>query len=319
MFRGSAMFRVGAYVTLYKDWPAAQRCVDAIAHQTHPIEAIFIVDNSPSSLAHQLSSSLIESLYCPENIGIAGGLHKGIEWADKKGYDFLWTFDQDSEPSPACLEQLLSAYCNIATAQKPIGMIAPAVTDPQVADFIHPVCFEKSGFRHMVVELSSLTEPFECDAPITSGTLISLSTTRRVDPPSADFFIDGVDFAYGLALREAGYHNIVVPAAKMAHRFGVSATAKLWRYSKRVQHYSALRYYYICRNHTHIALKHSQGWHKAVCIIKRLKFLTTRLVAIALFEPDQKAAKLRACLLGTYYGLLGRLDRQFHSNEPRID
>ncbi len=102
----SSTYSVAAYITAYEDAEALHACLTAIKAQSYPVQQMVVVDNSPerSLLAPQYQSDpTILVWFHPENIGIAGGLKLAIAWALQQGYDFLWTFDQDSVPAPDCL------------------------------------------------------------------------------------------------------------------------------------------------------------------------------------------------------------------------
>lgn len=46
-------------------------------------------------------------------------------------------------------------------------------------------------------------------------------------------------------------------------------------------------------------------------MLNRAKFLLSRILFVFVLEPDAKGHKIRACIRGTYYGLLGNMDKQF--------
>ena len=126
-------------------------------------------------------------------------------------------FDQDSEPAPNCLELLLKTYAEVATQDYPIGILAPQAIDARTGVTIEPGLFLGDHFQdHKALGVRKL---FECDTPITSGSLLWLSTTAQVAPPDPKLFIDGVDLDYGPRLRRTGFHNLIVPVSTMQHRF----------------------------------------------------------------------------------------------------
>lgn len=303
-------YNVAAYITAYEDEIALNDCVTALRSQSYLLKQILIVNNSlqPLHLAEQNDADQrIVIWHHPENIGIAGGMALAIQWAVQHGYGFLWTFDQDSAPAPDCLERLLKAYAELETENYAIGMMAPTAIDARTGQTVKPSLFLGDRFRGF--EPVNPTIPYECDAPITSGALVSLKTVDRVEPPDAGLFIDGIDLDYGLRLRQAGFHNFVVPGAAMYHRFGVPFQVELLGRKKVLQLYSPLRYYYICRNHTYLELRHAQGWHWFTCSLRRMKFLLMTLLKILAFDTGSKWQKAIACIIGTYHGFLGKLGK----------
>ncbi len=312
------VYNIVAYVTAYKDRAALHQCIRSIQKQDYLIQKIVIVDNSPVSIVKGLVPTKEESgpaiiawLY-PNNIGISGGLNKLLQWATSQEYDFVWLFDQDSKPKPDCLRQLIQAYAHLVV-RYPIGIVAPTVIDPTTQETINPTCFLKDRFES--VEPPEKEQPYECDAPITSGSLLCLNTLTSVPPPDVRLFMDGVDFDYGLRLKQAGYKNFVISQAVMSHRFGYPTEIVVFGRVKVRQAYSALRYYYICRNHTYLELKFSHGLYKLTCVLRRMKFLGSQLFWISMTKNQDKLKKARACLQGTYYGLLGNLNQQFYDDD----
>ena len=303
-------YKVAAYITAYEDAIALNECVAALRSQSSLIEQILIVDNSLQPLhltAPNDANERIVIWHHPENIGIAGGLVLAIHWAVQHEYDFLWTFDQDSAPASDCLEKLLQAYGALATEDYAIGMMAPTAIDARTGQTVKPSLFLGDRFRGFLPD--NPIAPYECDAPITSGALVWLKTVDRVEPPDVGLFIDGIDLDYGLRLRQAGFHNLVVPDAAMYHRFGVPFQVELFGRKKAFQLYSPLRYYYICRNHTYLELRHSKGWYRFTCSLRRMRFLLLTLLKIVAFDSGSKLQKAIACFVGTYHGFLGELGK----------
>ena len=303
-------YTVAAYITAYEDAIALNECLTAIRSQSFPIKQIIIVDNSPRSLNLLDDNRAGDRLliwHHPENIGIAGGMALAIQWTVQRGYDFLWTFDQDSAPAVDCLERLLEAYAELATETYAVGMMAPTAIDARTGQIVKPSLFLGDRFRGFLP--ANPITPYACDAPITSGALVWLQTVDRVAPPNVGLFIDGIDLDYGWRLRQAGFHNLVVPNAAMYHRFGEPFQVELCGRKKVFQLYSPLRYYYICRNHTYLELQHSKGWYRFTCCLIRLKFLLLTLLKILVFDSDAKPQKAIACIMGTYHGFLGKLGK----------
>lgn len=296
---------VAAYITAYQDGPAVRRCVAALRAQTVPVQRVLVVDNSPVPVIEP--DEFVEVCHQPDNIGVDGGLRIALAWALAAGYELLWTFDQDSAPLPDCLNKLLTVYQS--RADERLGIIAPLPIDKRVNQIIHGADFLRDHFA--TSRQYHPEQPYPCDAPITSGALIVLAAARQTPPPRTDLFIDGVDWDYGMRLRQAGFVNLIVPQAVLEHRFGEPRLTRLLGRPYVFQQYSPLRYYYICRNHTFLGLHYAHGWRKLTAVLQRLAALALLGVLIGCFEPDEKLKKTRACLRGTWHGLWGRLGKRY--------
>jgi rhamnosyltransferase len=300
--------KIAAYITCYQDEKSTNICIRAIKSQSIEVTNIFIVDNSNPPLSLDSNNHLLLINHYPNNIGIAEGLAKALEWSAEQRYDFLWVFDQDSVPSPDCLERLLETYQKLYRHEDyKIGITAPTPIDSTTGETISGAIFIKDRF--IGAKHDSTIDFYECDAPITSGSLISLSVANVVSPPRFDLFIDGVDFDYGLRIKQQGFHNIIVPNAIMYHGFGNPDRVKLLNKDISIQQYSPLRYYYICRNYTYLELSNAQGYYKFTSFIHRIKSMLSKITLIFLYSKDSKILKIWACLIGTYHGLIGKLGK----------
>jgi rhamnosyltransferase len=249
----------------------------------------------------------------PENIGISGGLRIGLQSAILQNYDFLWTFDQDSQPEPDVLEKLISYYDQLTSLGKKVGIIAPLPIDCKTGQIWHGIVFEK--YRFIESPISQKEKIFyKCDAVITSGSLVSLTAAQNTSLPEEGFFIDAVDWEYCLKFQHNNYEIYVIKDAVLKHRFGESQLIKtiLTKREVAVYHYSSLRYYYMCRNHTFVETRLAAIHHSLFrSILHRLKFLVIILVKIIFYEPPFSWLKIWACLRGTYDGFLGSLGKNW--------
>ena len=301
--------KVLAYITAYEDNSAVTACIDALRNQSFPIKKILIIDNSRSQPIVITNDENLSIKRYPDNIGISGGLTIAFEFAIQHGFDFLWTFDQDSIPQPNCLETLLKVYQEKNSDKYPIGIIAPTSIDIRTNQVIAGAIFVKdhfTGCKH------NNYCTYECDAPITSGSLISVATAKKNSLPRTDLFIDGIDMDYGLRLKQNGYHNLIVPQAVLEHRFGNPVKVKYFNKERFFQKYSALRHYYICRNHTYLATRYAKGWHQVTSGLRRIKYMIHHVILIFLHESEQKILKIWACLKGTFDGFKGKLGKNWH-------
>jgi rhamnosyltransferase len=303
-------FKVLAYITAYEDHKAVETCITALKNQSSAVEKILIVDNSTrqSILLSNYENVIIK--HHPENLGVAGGFQIALEMALKEEYDFLWTFDQDSVPAPDCLKILLEEYNQLSQAKYKVGIIAPTSIDCRTHEVVEAAIFVRDRFtsrKHISQE-----QPYECDAPITSGSLISIAAAKSIPPPRTELFIDGVDFDFGMCLKQNGFHNLIVPQAILEHKFGNPIKVRFFYKERFVQKYSALRHYYICRNHTYLETRYAKGLYRFTSCLQRLRYMMRTIVLTILYDHENKTLKIWACLLGTYHGLKGKLGKNWH-------
>ena len=311
------MYKVAAYITAYEDIKALEKCIIAIKKQLYPVQKIFIIDNSRS----QLTSSILEDKdiitnFAPINKGISGGLIAGLQWSISNQYDFLWTFDQDSEPQLDTLNKLIAVYDSISNQGLFPGIIAPLPIDTISNHQLHGLIFKKYKFDSALYQDRNIcilkNNYYQCDTVITSGSLVALKAAKNVDMPNETLFIDAVDWDYCMKFRAKGYSVIVCTDAILKHNFGTynyqSNKNKLS--TNPVYCYSALRYYYMCRNHTYIETRLSkQHSYLHFSIIYRIYSLIKKIAKVLLYEQEQKILKVWACIRGTCDGFIGKLGK----------
>ncbi|WP_250125039.1 glycosyltransferase family 2 protein [Chroococcidiopsis sp. CCMEE 29] len=305
-------YRVAAYITAYQDLEALDKCITAIERQSYPVQEIFIVDNSITELFSQTRYKNTVVEFHPENIGVAGGLKIGICWAIEKGYDFLWLFDQDSEPCYDILENLLFKHQELSKTEAKVGVIAPVIFDINTNQEI-PGCVFKNYKFVPIASHRERQDFYRCDGVITSGSLVDLSIAKDVELPREDFFLDAVDYAYCMNFRKKGYEIVVVKNTMMKHRLANYSKVKV-RLIKDIKEVitficSPSRYYYACRNHTFFETRTSPKRILYRTFIYRLKFLIRMIERIVHYEPDLVLLKIWACILGTFDGFRGKLGK----------
>jgi rhamnosyltransferase len=304
-------YRVAAYITAYHEIEALNKTITAITKQSYPIEKILIIDNSENQIITDNRYENIIVDFHPENIGVAGGLKIAVDWAIQQGYDFLWLFDQDSEPDSDVLETLLIHYQSLSQ-HKNIGIIAPVIFDINTKQEF-PGCVFQDYKLVPIPGVAAIQNFYQCDAVITSGSLININAAKCIELPRADLFLDAVDYAYCMNFRNQGYEIIVVNSAMMKHRIGNYSLVKD-RFKKDINTFSTFicspsRYYYACRNHTFFETRLVARIMLYRSIAYRIKFVIMMMQRIIRYEPDLILVKLWACIVGTFDGFRGKLGK----------
>lgn len=304
-------YKVAAYITAYQDIEALKNTITAIKKQSYAISEIFIIDNSEKQIIFENDFENILVEYHPENIGVDGGLNIAIKWAIQNKYDFLWLFDQDSQPFSNSLETLLAKYQQLSTKYN-IGIISPQILDINTSQEFPGYVFQDYKFVPFAGYVQA-RDYYTCDGVITSGSLVNLSAAKAVGLPQNNLFLDAVDYAYCMKFRHLNYKIIVVKNTILPHRLGNYSQVKD-RFSKIDNQIltftcSPSRYYYACRNHTYFETRHSNKRMLHFCIVYRLKCLINMIVRVIRYEPDLVLLKLWACTFGTFDGFRGKLGK----------
>lgn len=255
-----------------------------------------IIDNaSPEAIRERLrtlASSSVELIENSENLGVATALNQAARRAQALGFDWLLTFDQDSEPDAGLLDGLIDAY----RADEESERVAMLGSNFRITGTGLPF-FDCDGSK-----AKTLPQP----TVITSGSLVSLRALAQVGPFRDDLFIDGVDSEFCLRLRAHGFKVATTCEPFMRHSLGdLRVHRVLWK-QPRITHHSALRRYYMTRNAIVIAREYGKREREWVAI--SIKAIAVGFVGALLFESN-KLKKVGATLLGVLDALRGRMGR----------
>ncbi len=145
-----------------------------------------------------------------ENVGSAGGWHRGIQHALDNGFDAVWLMDDDGFPEVGALKVLEEAMVSgVACASS----VVVRDDDPTKFVFPFPVLDRAEmpvilGLPRKITTLADLhqltsdgTYPF---AHLFNGALVSLKAVRQVGNVNQDYFIYGDEVDYFFRLRKAG-------------------------------------------------------------------------------------------------------------------
>lgn len=238
--------RVCAVIVSYRpDLAVLGRLIDTLLAQR---AEVVVVDNGSSAeavqwLAGQGGREGVTSLALGDNLGIATAQNRGIDHARARGAEYVILFDQDSEPAPDMLAQLLAAAERCRAKARPLAAVGPRYLDERQDN--PPPFIQVKGLR---VERQACPFPdavVEVDYLIASGCLIPLATLDAVGGMEEGMFIDYVDIEWGLRAKAAGYQCYGVCAAQMRHDLGEAPIEFLGR---KLPLHSPLRHYYHFRN-----------------------------------------------------------------------
>ncbi|MCH9055658.1 glycosyltransferase family 2 protein [Synechococcus sp. PCC 6716] len=307
-------YRILAHITGYNDSNSLNKCIDSLLKQTYQISELLIIDNSSTALAISvpLGKISLNVHHHPENIGMAGSLCQGIQYAVNHGFDFIWTFDQDSCPTDDTLEKLITFYTNFSKKDQ-IGILGCVAVDDSTGQKDGGFLYKNYRFQKISCDL--LNTYYECDAVITSGSLINCQIAPNVPLPNTLLFIDAVDFDYCMKIRQHNYKIFILNEAVLRHRFGNSRTVYLpcRSHATYLYTYSTLRYFYVHRNHTYLETRLARNlFFQVLSVAYRVLKAIRKVGVILIFEESDKLLKTYACLRGTVDGLLGRLGKTWH-------
>lgn len=291
--------RVGATIVFYFPEPD---CVERANRLAAMDVTVVVVDNTPFAISvdGSLTAALdprIELISNQANLGIARALNQGIDALAVKQCDWVFLFDQDSEPSDELLVALPRLAVEYVKEDPRVALIGPAYDDPRlggVAPFVR--------FRAFSLERVPVTGdvPLDVDFLISSGSCLNMQCWRAIGPMDEPLFIDFVDLEWCIRARRKGFRVLGIPWLTMQHSLGGEPLVFLGR---RYPSHSAVRHYYLFRNAITLCLRRDIPWTwKSTELLK----LPVRFVLYGVFFRP-RFLHLHMALKGVFDGIRGKL------------
>jgi len=280
------------------------------------VTEILVVDNGSKKTASTVFNdakvvpgiNLIEN---SNNLGVATALNQGFKWAQERGYQWMITFDQDSQPEGNFVKQLCSTW-KVIDKKKDIGIIAPQILDANLGKkslFLRrrfSMIYERVGCQDTVLE--------DVTYVITSGAMVNTQIAEEIGGFREDFFIDYVDTEFCLRARKHGYRILVACEAKIHHYFGERKHIRWGPVDFYPSFHSPERWYTMSRNRIPMILTYGLKFpHWFTYEIVATGYILLRM----LLTEDQKGAKLGQFLRGTWDGLRGRMGPPYWAKEEK--
>lgn len=302
-------FSIASVTVAYNGEGDLPRHLKGLLNQTVPLTEIIVVNNASTDGTLRLLSKEypeVTVLDLGSNSGVGGGYAAGLAYAvNQKKYDWVWLFDQDSVPTPECLERLLATLNTEEGPDHTTAILAPTCLHRStMRDY--PGLLWRNGWRKVPAEQSVTF----VDAVISSGSLIRSEAIKRAGPPREDFFIDYIDLEHCLRLRSSGYRIAVVRDAILHHSLGAPRIVRLGSLSRVWADHVPWREYYKARNEVFTIWTHYPNFASKWSVVRRL---IRHALGILLFGKE-KIACLRMMCHGVVDGRAGRLGiRTFES------
>ncbi len=259
------------------------------------VDAIVVIDNGSSDIAlierarAATGSRLVRN---GANLGIAAALSQAARMAQREGYDWLATFDQDSLCSLGVVHGLLALYDNHPQRDQ-IGILATAHCDRAIG----------RGYHHRLDILVESGDWRSVRSTITSGSLVRVGLFALVGLFDDALFIDAVDHEFCLRVRKHGW--LVVEGRHQVLEHSIGDATEHYLLGRRIvcTHHSPLRRYYMTRNQLEVCGRNLLV--DPIWAFKGLFQFAASSIVTLVYERD-RLAKLRAMLTGVAHFALRR-------------
>lgn len=221
-----------------------------------PIESLkFLVDNASSAPIFQEIAELVavtpncRLLRNLENLGLAEAVNRGVQavYEASPAVCFALLLDQDSEPVPGSVSELVAGFEAILARGERVGCVGPTLID--VATGLPHGFHQCTRWRWMrVYPAPGATVPVPCANLNGSGTLVPVGLFLELGGLEKDLFIDHVDTEWAFRMQARGYGLFGIPQAVFLHRMG-DTSRRIWLFGWRVWPVrSPRRQYFLYRN-----------------------------------------------------------------------
>lgn len=293
---------IATVVVTYNRLSLLKKCLLAIAAQSRAVDAIFIVDNASSDgtvewLKEWLPTHLpnATAVFLPDNQGGAGGFATGLNYAVKV-CDWVWMMDDDAEPHPGALEELMKVADN---PNNVYGSLAVSGQDTAWTTIVLDDEIRKLNRSNEVPEMAKVQSlPF-------LGFMIHQHLVEKIGLPDAGYFIAADDVEYCLRAERQGANIIIAGKSHIEHPKSDRYFAHLPGRSLVCLRLAPWKRYYDTRNRLLIAKK----YFGIKILTQTIPGSFVRLLATLIYEPN-KWSQTRAFMAGFIDGLLGRKGRR---------
>lgn len=325
--------RILGYIHTFNDAEVIDRSLQALLDQTCPVEEIVLVDNaSTDGTLTRSFPKQVAVIRNPENRGTSGAIIRGMQYALAKQYDWIWVLDADSTPCKDALEKLVELYQSFPpNLQEHVWRLSSlliefpkfAITTPfslRLAKFggsqgpqpRHGTIFTPRGYIR--VKPIPNEDVYEFNGSIWSGSLFKLEAVAKIGFPSADYFLDFDEYAYGYRAMRHGYRAFMHQGSIVNQNVTGEASLELRTYqigplSFKMIELPPIRCYYVIRNTLYFWL-YEYHIHNMYTLLPRF-YKITMLTLNFLLRPFSHRSHLKACLRGIWDGLLKNMHHRY--------
>jgi rhamnosyltransferase len=267
--------------------------------------AIYVMDNGGARDAIVAATQMEQALHIVDmsaNKGVGEALNRGFALAERAGFDFVTTFDQDSNPARGQVDALFRALHDMLEAGVKIAAVGPRIVDMRSGHTGEHFFRTRSFGWPVASRCSSEGAPVETDFLITSGCLFRVSAFKDVGPFDEGLFVDCTDMEWCFRALERGYSLFGVCRVSMAHELSNGTPTELLGVT--VLGYSAVRRYYYGRNSLHLCLRSRAtfGWR-----LRILGGIIVRIILLPVASSFARGWSLQWGMLlrGVVHGVIG--------------
>lgn len=217
--------RVAVVVVTYQRAGLLDELLRALAAQTRPADAVYIIDNSPDTQTLEMLESHTDLPlvvdHTGENLGGAGGFHRGLKAAYLDGYDRIWMMDDDVVPDPGALQALLDAGGPVMACvreNKAGQLVEKAAVEFDLRNPLH-LRPKRATVDQVYASRDEMPATVPADNAAFEGFMVHRGVVDRIGYPDPSYFIFYDDCDYAIRARKQGFELLMVRDSKLVRQF----------------------------------------------------------------------------------------------------
>lgn len=289
---------VATVIVTYNRLELLKRCLIALSKQKISPTSILVVDNASIDetrtwLSEWLPKNLpsAELIALPDNRGGAGGFSEGLRVAIDRGSDWVWMMDDDAEPHPDALAELME------TADDPSNVYSSLATKGTETSWTTTLLDPTIHVTNRIADVPSKARvqslPF-------LGFLIHRKLVMKVGLPDTEYFIAADDVEYCKRVERAGAQLFIAGRSHIEHPKADYHEVQLLGHTLTCLRLAPWKRYYDTRNRLLIA----REYYGIRLFTQTIPGSLVRLFVVLIKEP-RKFAQIWAFTAGMVDGLIG--------------
>jgi rhamnosyltransferase len=253
--------RIAGAIVAYRPEPAKiNRLIETLAHEC---EAIYVVDNGGGAASIDAESParpILRIVDMGGNSGLGRALNAAFDLLAAAEFDYLVTFDQDSEPNQGQVTALVERLARERASNKKTAAVGPLIVDRRGPQSVRHHFMGRIAGWPTSLHCAAGGDCVETDFLITSGAVISIEAYRNVGKYDEALFVDYTDVDWCMRARRQGYRLLGICSVIMAHELSGGNSPNLLGVT--ILSYSPVRRYYYARNVVLLARRNyvEPGW-----------------------------------------------------------
>lgn len=216
------MPRVAVIIPQFGKEEYTNKCVDMVRENygtNEPIEIVVVDDGSPKPYVHPG----VNVIRLDENTGYTNATNEGILWAQYRNCDYVLLLNNDTEPHPLFLKELL----DVMEADPTIGIAGSIRYHPTKEGQPYELCGSDiiRGYQYFTEKKDLAKQPIDCNwLPLCSG-LLRMDMVREIGLLDKRYRNHCSDSSYCLYAKTRGWRVVFVCNSIVTHHLSVTTKA----------------------------------------------------------------------------------------------